>query len=275
MALETVSGKQLCPIGIGTWMMGGSFDEVSRISTPDYQSDQLEIDAIKHSLGIGQNHIDTAEMYGDGHTDEIVGRAIEGFDRSDLYIADKLWRNSLGKTETNDAVERMLKRLDTDYIDLLYIHSTFGDSSWERAIDPINELISRGVVRHFGVSNFSVEDMERASDLSDFKISANQVHFNCMHKNDADDVFLNYCEEKAIEVVAYQPVERGSLLENPVIRRVAEKHSATPAQVSIAWLVQRGRHAIPKASKIAHIDDNFEALNVALDDSDFELLDAV
>lgn len=273
MTLKTLSGNPIFPIGIGTWLMGGDWDADAKIPTAIYDDDQTHIDAIKYCVSKGQNHIDTAEMYGAGHTDEIVGEAIKDLAREDLFIADKLWKDSFGENETREAVQTMLKSLGTEYIDLLYIHSPFDSNEWEKSIKPINDLIDEGIIKHFGVSNFSVENMKRAKELSKHPIVANQMLYNCAYKDEVDANFVKYCKDNNILIVSYRPIDRGILLDNKTIIEIAEKHSATPAQVCIAWLLQRDAVTIPKASNIKHIDENFEASNIKLDNDDLEKLD--
>ena len=214
-------------------------------------------------------------MYGAGHTDEIVGKAIQSYSRDRIFIADKLWKSSFGEQETRMAIERMLRSLGTDYIDLLYIHSTFDGPEWERAVEPINTFIDEGVVRFFGVSNFSFADMERAAKLSSHPIAANQMLYNCGYKEEVTPEVKQYCSTNQIEIVAYTPVGRGELLANPVVQSVAHKHGVTTAQVALAWLIVRNALPIPKSSQKAHIDENFRALDTKLDDEDLDLLDAL
>ncbi|HMS24644.1 MAG TPA: aldo/keto reductase [Acidimicrobiia bacterium] len=273
--MKTVSDDDLFPIGIGTWLMGGDWDNAARCATTDVSNDDQEVRAIRYSLDIGQNHIDTAEMYGAGHTDEIVGKAIQSYSRDRIFIADKLWKSSFGEQETRMAIERMLRSLGTDYIDLLYIHSTFDGPEWERAVEPINTFIDEGVVRFFGVSNFSFADMERAAKLSSHPIAANQMLYNCGYKEEVTPEVKQYCSTNQIEIVAYTPVGRGELLANPVVQSVAHKHGVTTAQVALAWLIVRNALPIPKSSQKAHIDENFRALDTKLDDEDLDLLDAL
>lgn len=271
--MKTQSGNPIFPIGIGTWLMGGDWDADNRVPLAVYDDDQKEIDAIRYAIDKGQNHIDTAEMYGDGHTDEIVGEAIKDLAREDLFIADKLWSSSFGDIETRQAVEKMLKSLKTDYIDLLYIHSPFDSSEWEKSINAINDLIDEGIVKNFGVSNFNVEYMKRANEISKHLIVANQMLYNCGYKEEVDSEFIKYCEENNILIVSYRPIDRGVLLDNKTILDIAKIHSATPAQICIAWLLQRNAVTIPKSSSIEHIDENFESSNVTLDNDDLEKLD--
>jgi diketogulonate reductase-like aldo/keto reductase len=270
MKLTTISGIELCPIGIGTWTMGGERERVV-----DTKRDHRDIDAISYSLSIGQNHIDTAELYGDGHADELIAEAMKSALRQDVFIANKLWESSFGDTETRDAVSRMLDRLKTDYIDLLYIHWTFGKNDWKRSIDPINDLIDEGIVHHFGVSNFTVEDMTQAQKLSTAPIAANQVECNVQYRDDADEAFVGFCDSYDILRVAYKPINRGEVATDSVIKEIAHNHNATPSQIALAWLLAKDYAVIPKSSDPRHIDENFGSIEVRLTESDIQRLDAL
>ena len=134
--MKTKSGKELFPIGIGTWNIGGTFkpnDPTAKYkgAEPNYENEKEEIAAIRYSIEKGQNHIDCAELYGAFHTDEVVGKAISGLNREDLYIADKLWKTSVGKGLVRPTVEKMLEKLGTDYIDMLYIHAPWEEIDWQ------------------------------------------------------------------------------------------------------------------------------------------------
>lgn len=264
---KTKSGKPLNPIGIGTWKMGGE-----REALVDKELDRQHVQAMKYSMSLGQNHIDTAELYGNGHTDELVGEAIKDANRQDLFIANKIWQNSVGKKATATGVSKMLDRLGTDYIDLLYIHYTFDSPSWLDALEPIANLIDSKVVRNFGVSNFSLDDMGKVSSRSDLKISANQVQYNVLTRNNANEKFLQYCNEKEINVVAYQPIGRGKVSSNEAIIEIASRYGATPAQIALAWLLNQKVLTIPKSSNKAHIDENMASLAIELSEKDIEIL---
>jgi diketogulonate reductase-like aldo/keto reductase len=135
MQAKTINNFTLNPIGIGTWTIGGAFYEGTRVAYADYSQDEEAITAIKYSLDKGQNHIDTAQIYGAEHCEEIVGEAIKGFDRAKIFIASKVWQSHLKRNAVPKSAEAMLKRLGTTYLDMLYVHN-----SWD--IEPMEEYIA-------------------------------------------------------------------------------------------------------------------------------------
>ncbi len=267
MTLQTKSGKQLFPIGIGTWNISSELDldPVARYKArPVYGNEDAEIEALHYSLGKGQNHIDCAELYGGFYTDEVVGRAISDYGREDLFIADKLWKSSVGKGQVRPTVEQMLKKLGTDYIDLLYIHAPWPEVNWREAIPQIDELIDEDIIRYFGVSNFTVEQMQEAMQIAKHPLVANQMNFNLLHKEEVPQAFRDFCKQHDIQIVAYQPIKRQEVLENETVKAIAAAHDATPAQVALAWLIQVGALPIPKATQKMHIDENIKAAGLIL-----------
>lgn len=277
--MQTKSGKPLHPIGIGTWLIAGSFefnaDDKYKGAKPVYGNEPKEIEAIQYSLSKGQNHIDCAELYGGFYTDEVVGKALAGINREDLYIADKLWKSSVGTGLVRPTVEQMLSKLGTDYLDMLYIHNAFDDAPWQEAIPQIDQLIDEGIVRHFGVSNFTVEQMQKTLLIAKHPILANQMHYNLLHKEEVDTAFFDFIKEHNIQLVAYQPVKRREVLANDTVKQIAQKHDVTPAQVALAWLLTKNALPIPKAVQKQHIDENIAAVNLVLDKSDAEQLDSL
>lgn len=274
--MKTKSGKTLFPIGIGTWNIGGTFtaDPSAKYkgAEPNYDNETAEIEAIRYSISKGQNHIDCAELYGAFHTDEVVGKAIAGLKREDLYIADKLWKTSVGEGLVRIIVEQMLKKLGTDYLDMLYIHAPWDEVNWQEAIPQIDKLIDEGIVRDFGVSNFTVADMEQTRRIAKHPIVANQMNYNVLYKDEVNEEFQNYCRENNIQIVAYQPVKRQEVLDDEVIKDIAKARDATAAQVALAWLLAQGTLPIPKAINKSHIDENIKAIEVHLSDKELELL---
>lgn len=274
--MKTKSDKPLFPIGIGTWNIGGTFTANPgakyKGAEPNFDNETAEIEAIRYSISRGQNHIDCAELYGAFHTDEVVGKAIAGLEREDLYIADKLWKTSVGKGLVRTTVEEMLKKLGTDYLDMLYIHAPWDEVSWQEAIPQIDELIDEGIVRDFGVSNFTVADMEQTRKIAKHPIVANQMNYNVLYKDEVNQEFRDYCRKNNIQIVAYQPVKRQEVLVNEVIQDIAKAHNATAAQVALAWLLAQGTLPIPKAINKSHIDENIKAVKVKLADQELELL---
>ena len=278
--MKTKSGLSLFPIGIGTWNISSqrkSSDPSAKYGGTEAApgNETVEVDAIRYSITKGQNHIDCAELYGAFYTDEVVGRALDGQRREDLYIADKLWKTSVGKGLVRPTVELMLEKLGTDYLDMLYIHAPWDDVPWQEAIPQIDELINEGIVRDFGVSNFTVAHMQQALALSRHPITANQMNYNVLYKAEVDVAFHAFCRQYAIQVVAYQPIKRQEVLANETINRIAKVHNATPAQVALAWLLTKDALPIPKATQKVHIDENIDAVDLELSQSDVAELDAL
>jgi diketogulonate reductase-like aldo/keto reductase len=276
--MQTKSGKTLHPIGIGTWAIASRVTDQKtkyRGVMPVYGNEEAEIEAIRYSISKGQNHIDCAEMYGGFYTDEVVGKAITGTKREDLYIADKLWKTSVAKGRARPTVEKMLAKLGTDYLDLLYIHAPFEDAPWQEAIPQIDDLIDVGIVRGFGVSNFTVQHMELALSTAKHPIVANQMNYNVLYKSEVDQAFRDYCSQHGIAIVAYQPIKRQEVLQNPAIQEIAKARGATPAQIALAWLLAKGASPIPKAVQKTHIDENLGALQAKLTPEDVSRLDSL
>lgn len=276
--MQTKSGKQLFPIGIGTWNIGGIWnpnDPTAKYkgAEPAYDNEANEVEAIRYSIAKGQNHIDCAELYGAFHTDEVVGKAIAGLEREDLFIADKLWKTSVGKGLVRPTVEKMLEKLGTDYLDMLYIHAPWAEVDWQAAIPQIDELIEEGVVRYFGVSNFAVADMEEAQKIAKHPITANQMNYNVLYKDEIDKAFQDYCLENNIQIIAYQPVKRKEVLTNKTIQDIAKAHGVSAAQIALAWLLARNALPIPKAITKSHIDENVASVDIELGEKELELLE--
>ncbi len=169
----------------------------------------------------------------------------------------------------------MLEKLGTDYLDMLYIHAPWEEVEWQEAIHQIDELIDEGIVRDFGVSNFSVADMEQTQKIAKHPIVANQMNYNVLYKKDVDKSFKNYCHENKIQLVAYQPVKRQEVLTNKTIQDIATAHNSSPAQVALAWLLAQNALPIPKAINKKHIDDNLKAVSIKLSVKDMAILDEV
>lgn len=275
--MKTKSGKKLFPIGIGTWSIAGTFtaDPSAKYkgAEPSRGNEESEVDAIRYSISKGQNHIDCAELYGGFYTDDVVGKAIAETKREDLYIADKLWKTSVGKGLVRHTVDKMLKKLGTDYLDMLYIHAPWPEVNWQEAIPQIDELIDAGIVRDFGVSNFTIADMKEAQKLAKHPIVANQMNYNVLYKDEVSREFKEYCAQHDIQLVAYQPIKRQEVLEYEVIQRIAKAQCATPAQVALAWLLAQGALPIPKAVNKKHIDENVASVDLKLTKEELEQLD--
>ena len=258
--------------------MGGDRHEDGTIYA-DYRFDDRDINAIGYALEKGQNHIDTAQLYGAGHTEEIVGEAIQDHKRNDIFLASKIWSSHLLRVSVVRCVEDMLRRLKTDYLDLLYVHAPFEAVPMSEYLTGMNDALERGLVRSLGVSNFALEQLKEAVALSNAPIVANQVLYNIINHGPVTADLLEYCLANGIAVIAYRPVERKLLAEkaqNQKVIDIARKYVRPVSQIAINWLIgQPGVVTIPKASAASHIDENLKALDFDLESQDRMLLDGV
>ncbi|RQG98981.1 aldo/keto reductase [Natrarchaeobius oligotrophus] len=255
----------LPPIGLGT-------DQNTALEE-DFEVDHdTAVETAMTALEIGYRHVDTAQIYG---TEAAVGEAIERSDvpRSELFVATKVHYQRASYEEVLDSVETSLDDLGVDRLDLLYVHWPAGTYDPEETLRAFNELHEDGVVANVGVSNFTPELLDEARALLDPPIFAHQVE---LHPLFQQRELQEYAREHDHYLVGYSPLVRGSAGDVPELRSVAEKHDATPEQVSLAWLIQREKIVpVPKASSEAHLRENFEATNLELDPEDVERIDAI
>jgi diketogulonate reductase-like aldo/keto reductase len=255
------SGEAVPALGQGTWHMG---DDRRR------RGDELA--ALRLGLDLGMTLIDTAEMYGDGAAEELVGEAIAGR-RDEAFLVSKVLPSNASRRGTVAACERSLRHLGTDRIDLYLLHWRSG-TPLEETVEAFETLIRDGKIRHWGVSNFDVGDMEELFALSGGREArTNQVLYNLSRRGIEFDL-LPWCRERALPVMAYSPIEQGRLIDRRGLGEVAARHGATPAQVALAWLLrQEGIIAIPKAGTEEHVRENRAALDLALTPEDLAELD--
>ncbi|HWV40623.1 aldo/keto reductase [Pseudorhodoplanes sp.] len=255
------SGEPIPAFGLGTWMMGESDKK---------RGD--EVAALKLGLDLGATLIDTAEMYGDGEAEEIVGDAIAGR-RDSLFIVSKVLPENASRADTIAACEGSLKRLRTDRIDLYLLHWR-GSTPLEHTLEGFVQLQRDGKIRHWGVSNFDTDDMEELLALPGGNACAtNQVLYNLKRRRIEFDL-VPFCRARNIPIMAYSPIEQGRLLGAAALKEVAQRHGATTAQVALAWLLEQpATIVIPKATNPEHVRENFAALDLRLTDEDRAILD--
>jgi diketogulonate reductase-like aldo/keto reductase len=255
------SGTTVSVLGLGTWRLG---------EDPKRRRD--EIDALRLGVDLGMTVIDTAEMYGDGATEKLVGEAL-GDRRGEIFLVSKALPSHARGAALVAACDRSLKRLRTDYLDLYLLHWR-ESTPLEETVETFELLKQAGKILHWGVSNFDVDDIDELVEISGGKdVAANQVLYNLSRRGIEFDL-LPRCRERQIAVMAYSPIEQGELLAHPMVRRVATRHDATPAQVALAWVLrQEGVIAIPKAGNPAHVREDWEALEIRLTKKDLEELD--
>lgn len=255
------SGDAVPALGLGTWRMG----EVAQ-----QRSD--EIAALRLGVELGMTVIDTAEMYGDGATEELVGEAIEGH-REDVFLVSKVLPSHAKRAQTVAACAASLERLGTDYLDLYLLHWR-EDTPLRETVDAFTQLVEEGKVRRWGVSNFELSDMEELLRTpGGSAVSCNQVLYNLGRRGIEFDL-MPWCRERGIPIIAYSPIEQAKLLKRKVVKTIALRHGATPAQVCLAWVLrQQDVIAIPKAGTPEHVRENHGAVALKLTDDDLHQLD--
>lgn len=254
-------------IGIGTWKMGGGMYP-DKTPFPIYGTEEVEIAAIRYAIEQGQNHIDTAQMYGAGHTEVIVGEAIKPFNRQKLFIATKFTKSFSTRKAIIAQAHQMLARLQTSYIDLLYMHAPWQpDVSIPDCIQGMNDCIDQGLVRGIGVSNFSLEEVQLACRVSKHPISAVQNAFSLFDRSRSPAELRDFCVQNNIVFVAFRPLGGGVV---PVtlqqrLDTLAKTYKCSISQLALYWVLQHQNIiTIPKASKPAHIMDNLAALHLEI-----------
>lgn len=238
------------PVGIGTYRTGG------------YEC----FNAVSEALEVGYRHVDTAMAY---ENEAVVGRAIENstVDREDVFVTTKIkgYPKFLTRDRMIEAVEGSLQRLGTDWIDLVLVHWWHSDGDMEGVFGALSQLVDDGTVDHIGVSNFSVERLERAIDASDAPIATNQVQY---HPYFHQDEMLSFCRDHDMLLTAYSPLASGLVTNDETLSKIGKLYGKSAAQVAIRWLVQQdGVVTIPKTVRSNRLREN-------LDVFDFELTDA-
>lgn len=255
------SGEAIPVFGLGTWRMG-----------EDARRRKDEVAALKLGIELGVTLIDTAEMYGNGGAEEIVAEAVAGR-RDEMTIVSKVLPSNASRRGTVAACERSLKRLRTDRIDLYLLHWRDG-TPLEETLAAFEALVEAGKIRHWGVSNFDLDDMTELFALpGGDDCATNQVLYNLTRRGIEFDL-LPFCREQGMPIMAYSPIEQARMLSHPALGKVAKAVGATPAQVALAWLLQKdGVIAIPKATNPAHLREDIAALDVTLDRDALAALD--
>jgi diketogulonate reductase-like aldo/keto reductase len=255
------AGINVAALGIGTWNMG---------ERPEKRKD--EIAALHCAIDSEMTLIDTAEMYGDGAAEEMVGQALEGR-RSDAFVVSKVLPNHASRKGTVAACEASLRRMATDYIDLYLLHWR-GQFPLAETVSALEQLKRDGKIRHWGVSNFDTEDMEELVALPEGgNVQTDQVLYNLTRRGIEFDL-MPWCRQRTMPLMAYSPLEQGRLLRHPELRRLAQVQSATPAQVALAWVLRNDQViAIPKAGTSAHVKQLRAAVDIALSQVDLLALD--
>lgn len=260
------NGVTVPALGMGTWNIGDS--AARRVD---------EIESLRQGLEAGLKVVDTAEMYGNGRSEALVGEAIADV-RDDVYLVSKVVPSNASYDGVRKACRRSLKHLGTDWLDLYLLHWR-GGTPLEETIRAFEDLKDDGLIRSWGVSNFDVDDMEEIESLSG-NCLVNQVLYNLEHRGTEFDLLDHDLNSETV-TMAYSPLgQGGELLDHPALRDVASRHetsqgAADPAQIALAWVLHRPNiMPIPKASSPKHVMGNLASLEIRLTDADLKTLDS-
>jgi diketogulonate reductase-like aldo/keto reductase len=278
MEYTTVATNVQIPIlGLGTWLMGGKLERST-------QHDREEIEAIKTGIQLGLTHIDTAELYGAGHAEELVAEAIHQskISRKNLFITSKVMSQHLHHDDVLAACKKSLQRLQTDYLDLYLVHHPNSGIPITETMRAMNELVDQNLVRFIGVSNFSATDLQEAQKYSRHKIVANQIEYSLLARDmgrftkNMESEIIPYCEQHCIKVVAWRPLAYGLLAKSgkfPVLDTLAKKYNKTQGQIALNWIISKNMLVLVKATKIEHIKENIGAMGWRLSEEDIVTLE--
>lgn len=259
------NGFELPVYGLGLWQMGGRFET-------DTRNDVDDIRAIQQAIEMGVTHIDTAEGYGAGHSEELLREALQGYDRNKLLIATKVSAENQSYDDLRRSFEASLKRIGTDYIDLYLLHRypvpgiSIADTM--RALD---ELVEQGAIKNIGVCNMTPNRFAEAQKHTKNKLVCNQVHYNVQYREIEQKGVLDYCQQNDVMCVAWRPLQKGMLPESSVLNELANKYNKTSAQIAINWLIsQKNVVTLSKTSNADHLMENLGAIGWEMESADIE-----
>ncbi|WP_407049766.1 aldo/keto reductase [Methyloraptor flagellatus] len=256
-------GTEVPALGQGTWMMGD--DRAIRAE---------EIATLRAGLDAGATLVDTAEMYGDGRSEDLVGEALAGR-REEAFLVSKVYPHNASRAGVVAACERSLKRLRTDRLDLYLLHWR-GSIRLAETIEGFERLIAEGKIRRWGVSNFDPSDMaELVGQPGGAAVATDQVLYNLTRRGIEWDL-LPWCADRGIPIMAYSPIEQAALARHAGLTRLAQGLGVSAAALALAWVLDRdGVIAIPKTSARAHLADNLRCREVTITDEIRSALDAM
>lgn len=240
-------------LGLGTWQLMG----------------EQCVNGVKTALDIGYRHIDTAQIY-ENESEVGQGIASSGVEREAIFLTTKIWTSNFRKEDVASSFATSLKKLKTDYVDLLLVHWPNPEIDLRETLEAFLKLHKSGKARHIGVSNFPVALMRQAIEEMGFPIACNQVEYHALLNQKA---VLDYAHHHDMVVTAYSPLARGELNTHQVMIDLANKYNKTPSQIALRWLIQQKNVcAIPKASSEAHIRANFDIFDFQLTADDHEFI---
>lgn len=266
-AVKLKNGINVPAIGQGTWYLGD--DKGKRNS---------EIEALRAGIDIGMTLIDTAEMYGSGRSEELVGEAISGYDREKLFLVSKVLPSNADRENMLNSCKNSLKRMNTDYLDL-YLYHWRGSAPLRETVSCFEELVKEGLIKAWGVSNFDTDDMQELFKIKEGKnCVVNQVLYHTASRGIEFDL-LPWMNENDVALMSYCPLaQAGSLkrglFSSRILNEIAKKHNCDISQVILAWNIRNGNTiAIPRTGNKEHTLLNAGAADIVLDEKDLALID--
>ncbi len=251
-----LSSKTTIPqLGFGTWMM---------------KEERECKNAVKAALSTGYRHFDTAQIY---ENEQFIGQALaeSGIPRAELFITTKIWNDNMFWDDIGPSFEESLKKLQTDYVDLLLLHfpvTEYRRPAWHR----MQDIYKSGKVKAIGVSNYTIKHLEELLRESEIKPAVNQVE---LHVFLQQPDLVQYCHDNDIAIEAYSPIAHGYDMDNKTIAKIAKKHGKSVAQIMIRWCLQKGFITIPKSARPERIQENFDTIGFTLDEEDMKEIAAL
>lgn len=263
-------------IGLGTWLLGGDVKE-----NPN-NDDEKDINAIIYALKSGINHIDTSESYSGGKSEKLIGEAIKNFDRDKLFIATKVREWNLTYDNIISSCCNSLKRLQTDYVDLFYIHKQNKDVNIKSVCEALNYLLAKGLIKNVGLSNVGIDTIQKYNKYLTKKIYAVQNQYNLICRESQKKGVIDYCRENNIKFICWRPIllsypgvkdpmyNKGTY---PILDNIAKKYNVSNIQVVAKWLLQQDNvYIVFKSNNCEHIKEILETNKFCLSDDDWNEL---
>jgi diketogulonate reductase-like aldo/keto reductase len=244
ITLDRFEDLSIPALGLGTWQLIDNCAEI-----------------VEHALDVGYRHIDTAQIY---KNEEMVGRGMNNspVDREDIFLVTKVWHTELADGDLQASVDESLRKLDTDYIDLLLIHWPRNDIPLQETMSALAQMADAGKTTHIGVSNFTPYHMAQAMEVSDLPIITNQVEY---HPFLNQSEILSICRENDMFLTSYSPIARGNIMDDSLINNLADKYDKSAAQITLRWHIQQDKVcAIPKTSHKDRVTENFDIFDFEL-----------
>jgi len=262
-AVSLPNGTAVPALGMGTWYLG-----------EDPGQHDIQLSALRTGIDIGLTLIDTAEMYGDGAAEELIGRAVQGR-RDDVFLVSKVLPVHATRRGTVEACHASLQRLRTDHLDMYLLHWR-GRVPLAETVEAFESLVQAGLIGCWGVSNFDVPDLDELTSLpGGDRVQTDQVLYNLARRGPEDDLFP-WCRATGMPLMAYSPVDHGRLIGHPAVRDMAAFKGVTVAQLAIAWVLRRPDVcAVAKASTRAHVIENRAALEIGFSQEELDQLDRI